>query len=438
MNVGIAIVILLATIIIGLPIPLAFLGSAIYLIFFAGYDPSFLISYGYSKMGSPVLLCIPMFIIAGALMTKGGIGAKLVSAVEKILGRIRGSLGIVSVVTCAVFGAVSGSSAATLSAIGGTMFPRLEEAGYDKGFSAALLASSGVLGLLIPPSSIMILFAWIGNQSVLASFLATAVPGIMLVIGFSIVTYIYAKKHPSVRSYTKEEYKQMRAEMKQQKFSLEKSAIPAVLMPVLILGSIYTGVMTPTEAAALSVVYAVPVGLFIYKKLTLGNLKETLIQAGCTTGVIMVMLFAIMILSRLYITEQLPQKILTILTSISDSKTVILIMINIFLVFVGMIMDDNSGMLLGTPILLPIVTELGMDPIHFAAIIGVNLGMGNITPPTAPLLYLSGRISGAELKDMLKPTLLLMLFVWFPVLMLVTFIPEISLFLPRLIMGYGA
>ena len=194
MTILIAIIVLLITMVIGIPIPLAFMASSIYLIFFAGYDPSFLIPYGYSKMNSIILLTIPLFIIAGALMDRGGIGEKLIRSVEKIVGRIKGGLGIATIVSCAVFGAVSGSSSATLSVIGGIMAPRLEEAGYDKGFYASLIASSGVLGILIPPSSLMILYAWIGNQSVLAAFLATTIPGIMLVILFSIITYFYAKK----------------------------------------------------------------------------------------------------------------------------------------------------------------------------------------------------------------------------------------------------
>ena len=434
MDIGIALLVLLSTMVIGIPIPLAFMASSIYLIFFAGYDPSFLIPYGYSKMNSIILLTIPLFIIAGALMDRGGIGAKLVSSVEKVVGRIKGGLGIATIVSCAVFGAVSGSSSATLSAIGGIMSPRLQESGYSKGFTASLIASSGVLGILIPPSSLMILYAWIGNQSVLAAFLATTIPGIMLVILFSVITHLYAKKDPNIRVYTKADYKAMADEMKGKEKSLKDSAVPALIMPIIILGSIYGGILTPTEAAAISVLYSLPVGFFIYKKLSLKTLKETLIQAGSTTGVIMIMLFAVMILSRLYITEQLPQKILGILTAVSDNRIVIMLMVNIFMIILGMLMDDVSGVLLATPILLPIVTELGISPIHFAAIVGVNLGMGNITPPTAPLLYLSGRICKAELKDMLKPTMILIIFAWLPTLFLVTYIPEISMFLPNLIM----
>jgi len=185
-----------------------------------------------------------------------------------------------------------------------------------------------------------------------------------------------------------------------------------------------------------SFLYAIPVGFLVYKRLNARSMKETLIQGGITTGVIMIMLFAVMILSRLYVMENLPQQILAVMTSITENKVIILLMINVFMIIVGMLMDDVSGVLLCTPILLPIAVALGISPIHFAAIVGVNLGMGNITPPTAPLLYLSGRVANAKVKDMLKPTFALIIFAWLPTLILTTFFPELSMFLPRLF-GYA-
>ena len=428
MTVAIALLVLLVVMFIGVPIPLAFLASSAYLVFVGGYDPAFLMPYGFSKTNSILLLTIPLFILAGSVMDKGGIGKKLIDTVERFVGKIKGGLGVVTVISCAIFGAISGSSSATLSCIGSIMSPRLKDNGYDEGFIGALIASSGVLGILIPPSMLMILFAWVGGQSVLASFLATLIPGLILMTLFSIVNLVYAKKNPNIKlyDYTK------KAEKTGKK---EKGAIPALLMPVIILGSIYGGILTPTEAAAVSVLYAVPVGIIYYRELNLKTFKETMISAVKTTGVIMIMLFAVMILSRLYIMENLPQLILTLLTSISENKIVILIMVNIFMVVMGMLMDDCSGVLLVTPILLPVVTAIGVSPIQFAAIVGVNLGMGNITPPTAPLLYLAGRVADAEVKDMLRPTLALIVFAWLPTLILTTYVPQLSLFLPKLF-GY--
>lgn len=427
MLVLIALLLLLVCMVVGVPIPLAFLTSAAFLCFQSGFDPKMLMIYGYNSTYSTLLLTIPLFVLAGAIIDKGGIGEKLVGSIEKIVGKVKGGLGIVTIISCAVFGAVSGSSSATLSCIGSILTPRLKENGYPDGIIGALLASSGVLGILIPPSMIMILYAWAGGVSVLACFLATIVPGIILVTLFSLINIYWAKRNPNMKVY--EHLVEKASGTKKSKGS---SAVPAVLMPVLILGCIYGGILTCTEAAALSVVYAIPVGIFYYKKLDVTTFKEALIQAGRTAGVIMAMLFSVQILSRMYLSQNLPDMILGFLTSISGNKYVILLMINVFMIIIGMLMDDCSGTILVTPILLPVITALGISPIHFAAIVGVNIGMGNVTPPTAPLLYLAGRVSGAEVKDMLKPTFTLIFCAWLPTLIVTTMIPQFSMFLPNL------
>lgn len=438
MLVVIALVVLLATLVIGVPIPLAFLASAGSICLFGGYDPSFLMIFGFNKTNSILLLTIPLFVLAGAIMDKGGIGEKLISTVERFVGKAKGGLGVVTVVACAVFGAVSGSSSATVSCIGSIMVPRLKENGYPDGLIGALIASSGVLGILIPPSMLMILYAWSSGESVLACFLATVVPGITLVILFSLVNLYYAKRNPNIKVYDR---MLEQAKLKESENAARlgkktgKSAIPALLMPVIILGSIYGGFLTATEAAAISVIYAVPVGICYYKLIDRSVLKDALISAGETAGVIMTMLFSVQILSRLYISENLPSMILGFLTSISDNKYIILIMVNIFMIILGMLMDDCSATILAAPILLPVVTAIGVSPIHFAAILGVNIGMGNVTPPTAPLLYLAGRISKAEVKDMLGPDLALIAFAWLPTLVITTYVPAFGMLLPKLL-GY--
>ena len=434
-----ALIVLLITLVIGVPIPLAFLASAGSICLFGSYDPSFLMTYGYNKTNSILLLTIPLFVLAGAIMDKGGIGEKLIGSVERFVGKVKGGLGVVTVVACAVFGAVSGSSSATVSCIGSIMVPRLKENGYPDGLIGALLASSGVLGILIPPSMLMILYAWSSGESVLACFLATVIPGIMLVILFSLVNLFYAKRDPNIKVYDRvlEQAKAAEA-LKAERIASKKrgtSAIPALLMPVIILGSIYTGIMTATEAAALSVIYAIPVGILYYKRIDRRILNEGLIQAGETAGVIMTMLFSVQILSRLYVSENLPQMILSFLTSISENPVVIMLMVNLFMVILGMLMDDCSATILAAPILLPVVTAIGVSPIHFAAILGVNIGMGNVTPPTAPLLYLAGRISGAEVKKMLGPDLALIVFAWLPTLLVTTYVPAFGMLLPTLL-GY--
>lgn len=400
---------------------------------------------GYNKINTILLLTIPLFVLAGSLINNGGLGEKLVGAVEKTkMGKSKSGLGVVTVVACAVFGAVSGSSSATVSCIGSIMAPRLRANNYPDGLIGALIASSGVLGILIPPSMLMILFAWASNTSVLGCFVATVIPGILLVILLSITqTFLYRKGNAGItetiieNAKLKEELKaekEAQGQLKGKKKSGE-SAIPALMMPIIILGSIYAGFLTATEAAALSVVYAIPVGIFYYKKINWQTYRVAMIDAGKTAGVIMAMTLTVQILSRLYITENLPDLILGFLTSISSNKYVILLMINLFMVIMGMLMDDCSNTILLTPILLPVMQALGVSTLHFAAILGVNIGMGNITPPTAPLLYLSGRITGSQVKNMLKPTLILILCAWLPTLIITTYWTDFAEFLPRLL-GY--
>jgi len=213
------------------------------------------------------------------------------------------------------------------------------------------------------------------------------------------------------------------------------AAIPGLLMPFIVLGGIYGGIMTPTEAAAVSVLYAIPVGFWIYRELNLKSFYDGLVDAAVTTGVIMIMLYAIMLLSRIFITEDVPGLLTSSLLSISENKFVLLILINVFLIIIGMLMDDVSAVLLSTPILLPLVVQLGIDPIHFAAIIGVNLGLGLLTPPTAPLLYLGSRMGKTPVAEMLRPTMILIAFAWLPTLLITTYVPEVALFLPDLLLG---
>ncbi len=214
-----------------------------------------------------------------------------------------------------------------------------------------------------------------------------------------------------------------------------RSALPALLMPVIILGGIYSGQFTPTEAAAISVMYAIPVGFFIYKTLTVKSFLQALKESGVTCGVLMTMLLIVMILSRIFVMQGLPQQLMNLFQGISEEKLAILLMINIFMIIIGMLMDDVSGTLLCTPLLLPLMVSLEVSPVQFAAILGVNLGMGNITPPTAPLLYLGGRLGNAGVRSMMGPTGWLILGAWLPTLLVTTYWPPLSLWLPSLFLG---
>lgn len=429
MTLAIVFILLCMLLIIGLPVPVAFGAVMIYLGWIAEVDISNFLSSGHWRMNNIVLLAIPLFILSGAIMNRGKLAEPLVDLASLFLGRVRGGLSAAAVIASAVFGSISGSAAATLTCIGGVMLPRLDRANYPRGFSAALIANAAPLGLLIPPSSTMIIYAWVTRQSVLKCFLATLVPGLILVTLLCIVNFIMMRR-----------YKDIITEEVPESFLLETRkrtalATPALLMPVIILGGIYGGVMTPTEAAAIAVLYAVPVGVWIYRGLTWDSFKEAVIESATTTGSVMVMFFMVMIVSRLLVFEDIPALAQDFIFSLSDNPIVILLMINVVLVLIGMLMDDVSGVLLASPLMLPMVKDLGIDPIQFAAIIGVNLGMGNITPPTAPLLYLGARVGQTSVHSMLKPTLIMILFAWIPTLILTTYIPAISLALPDFMLG---
>ena len=424
-----AMILLCAVLVIGLPVPLAFGAVMIYLAIFTDTDPMTFMTSGHWRMNNLVLLAIPLFIMAGGIMEKGRIALPMVYLAELFVGRVRGGLSTAAVIASAVFGSISGSAAATLTCIGSVLLPRLRAANYPDGFSAALIANAAPLGLLIPPSSIQIIYAWVTRQSVLKCFLATVVPGLILILLLCILNLVLMAREkniavePAPRNFPREAAKR------------SANAFPALMMPVVILGGIYGGFMTPTEAAGIAVLYAIPVGWFIYRGLNRKTFIEALVETGTTTGVVMVMFFTVMIVSRLLIFEDIAGIAEDLIFSISANPVVVLIMINIVIVIVGMLMDDVSGVLLASPLLLPIAQKLGVDPIHFAAIIGVNLGMGNITPPTAPLLYLGARVANTPVNRMLWPTTLMILFAWMPTLIITTYVPEVSLWLPDLVLG---
>lgn len=432
----VALIILILCLIIGVPVPVSFMASGAWLVFFggadgAGYPASQLLPYGYKQMDSVPLIAIALFIAAGGIMERGKIGEKLIDFVDVFVGDLKGGLGVVATISCAIVGSICGAACATLSCVGTITFPRFRSEGYPRGLAAALLANASLLGLLIPPNATLIIFAWITGQPVLACFLATVVPGFMVIALLCIVNRWLLRNNTTVvvaekRSVTK------KVELLR---SRTRQALPSLLLPFIVLGGIYGGFMTTTEASAMAVLYAIPIGMFVYKALNVKGTYEVLVESAITTGVIMVMLYSVAMLSRLYLLEDLPSVLLGIFKAVSSDPMVIMFMINIFLVIMGMLMDDISVVVLASPILMPIVLDLGFSPIHFAAIIGVNTGLGCITPPAAPVLYLSGRLGSAPIDEMMKPCLWFILLCWIPVLALVVFFPKISLLLPHLILG---
>lgn len=417
---------------LGVPVAMAF-AAAVLLLFATGNmpNPGFLIGAGFTKASSIIMIAIPLYIIAGGIMSQGGIANRLIDLVETLIGRSRGRLGFVTVVATAIFGAISGMASSAVATIGSIMIPRMVSRGYPAGLAASLVAASAVLALLIPPSGAMILYGWVTGTSITASFLAPVVPGLLLVLLLGLCNLFLLRGMkglpPEAVAPPRSGYRREAAR------ALRKGAL-AVGMPVIILGAIYGGVATPTEAAAIAVVYALPVSLLIYRDIGLGELWTVLWKAGQTTGVLIVLVFFASMLSRLYTMENVPQQVLDWFLSVSDDPLAIMILVNLFLLLIGMFMDDASGILLASPLLLPVVQHVGVDPVQFAAIIAVNLGMGLITPPCAPMLYFAGSVGRAHLSQMLKPTLVFICFAYLPVVLLTTYVPQLSLWLPTLLL----
>ncbi len=429
MIIAIAILLICVLLAIGVSVPLAFSAVLILLSYTAGHDVSGFLATGHWKMNSVILLAIPLFMMAGGIMQRGNIAKPIVEIAEHLFGHLRGGLTAASVIASAMFGAISGSGAATLTCIGSIIMPHLRRARYPAGISAALVTSASPLGLLIPPSGAQLLYAWVGQLSVLSCFLATVIPGLILSAMLIIVNFAILRNNTTIQI----------TDIPQQYFKqLGKktwTATPALLMPLIILGGIYGGIMTPTEAAGIAVIYAIPIGFFVYRGLTLPILYESLRDSAITIGVVMVMIFMVLIASRFLIFEDIPGLAEELIYAISDHPVAVLLMINVVMLLIGMLMDDISGIILSASLLLPIAESAGMDPIHFAAVLGVNLGMGNITPPTAPLLYLGAQVTNVPVRRMLWPTIIFILFAWLPTLVVTTFIPEIALFLPDLLLG---
>ena len=437
--IGITLLIILMT--FGVPVAWSFAGVLGYLIWAYDLNTTTIFLQGFRGLNSVILLALPLFVLAGYLMQAGGIAHRLINFMEAMVNGRKSGLGAAMVLSSGVFGAISGTATAAVAAIGTIMIDPLAKRGYPRSYSSALLGISSLLGILIPPSITLILFGVVTRLSITALFAATIIPGIILIVGLIVYNNIVS------RSFLKEFHERKTTEGSTA--HLEKSqadidgfwkttakAFPALLMPFVILGGIYGGYATPTEAASVALFIAVFVGLFIYRDLTLGKLKTSIIKSGELTGtIIMILLFSIMI-GRIMVSESVPQDLTKAVVSLTDNKIIILIIVNLFLIFVGMIMDDVSVTVVIAPLFLPLLASVGVDPIHYASIVTCSVVIGANSPPMAPILYMACKIGKASVHNSVMPAVRLILYVALPVMILVTFIPELSLFLPRLIGAY--
>ena len=419
---------LIVFLILGMPVVYAFGLSAIVMVIGLRYDTSFIMTTAYFRISSFILLCIPLFVLAGGVIERAQMGKYLIDFINKFIGQYKCSLAYVSVISCGLFGALTGSAAATATCIGSIMTPRLKAAGYSPGFIGALFANASMLGLLIPPSSLMIVVAFSTGLNPLTCFMSTLLPGILLIIFFCIVSYFILRKNEDIRMPEKE----TRIEWVGTMWPTTRKAIPILMLPVIILGGIYGGLMTPTESAAVGAFYAILAAIFIYHSITLKELRASLLESGTTAGVIMMSIFMVGVISKVLTYVGLPEMISDIISSITANPLTILFGINVLLIVIGMFMDDISAVLITAPIFLPVASQVGIDSYHFVAIMGVNLGMAAITPPTAPSLFTCCRVCKSKLPDMLKPDLQFIIFAWIPTLILTTLIPDLALYVPRM------
>jgi len=426
----ISLLILVGLLVTGVPAPFCFMASLSFLVYLYGLEVGALLPMSFFNMSSLTILAAPLFIMAGGLMGSSGIAPRLITIAKVLVGRLKGGLGAVMIVACAMCGAIAGTCSAAVAAIGSILIPEMEKEGYSRGYATGLVAVASVLGQLIPPSVPMILFAFITRLSVAACFLTTVGPGIITIIIYSIVNYFMVRNNPNIKVLPPATPRQQAKELAVASYR----GFFALLIPLIIFGGIYGGIMTPTEAAAVAVVTAVLIGLLAYRTLNLKGLSKTF-QTACTTiGVVMLVTFFVMMLSRVYTMLNIPQNVIATVTGISENYYVMMLMINVFLLFLGTLIEDFSGTLLAAPLLFPLIKHMGVNPYHFAAILGTNLGLGNVTPPTAEILYLSARIGNVTIDKMIKPAVIFMVCGALPVVFITTYWPDLSLFLPRLLM----
>jgi len=379
----------------------------------------------YNGLDHFALMAIPFFILASNIMSSGGVSKRLIDVCNAFVGHYRGGLAVASIVSCMFFAAISGSSPSTVVAIGSIMIPAMIASGYGDRYTVGLLGSAGSLGILIPPSIPMIVYGVATEQSVGKLFMAGVGPGIFMGSLFIITAVIYARVK-GFKGGTIVPWKD--------RFVLLWKALPGLFMPFLILGGIYGGIFTPTEAAAVAVFYALFVGLFVYKDLKVRDIPKVFVRSAVMMAMILFIITNAMLFAFILTTEGIPSAIAAFIIKHAVTPWVFLLFVNILLYFVGDFMEPSAAILILAPLFLPIVLQLNIDPIHFGIIMTVNMEIGMITPPVGLNLFVASGISGLSLWDVFKgaaPFMIVML----TALLIITYIPTISLWFPKILYG---
>lgn len=365
------------------------------------------------------LMAVPFFMLAGNMMSCGGISERIIHLCECLFGRLSGGLSIVTIVACMFYAALSGSAVATTSGIGSFMIPAMDERGYDRGFAASITAAAGSIGVIIPPSIPFVIYGVSVNCSIGDLFIAGFLPGIMMGVALIIMSLIYCKK----KGYGGDGNKVTGKDI----WVAFKRSILALLMPVIILGGIYTGIFTPTESAVVACVYCILVSCLVYREMKLKDLYNAFVDTMVVNGITTFMVGLSMGFAVLLNLKGIPATIADFMLGITDNKILILLMINIFLLIVGSMIDNIPATIILAPILLPIVTQVGMDPITFGIMLTMNLAIGFVTPPYGINLFVASAISKVPMLSMMRTTIWCLISLLI-VLMLVTYVPAFTLF----------
>jgi C4-dicarboxylate transporter DctM subunit len=391
----------------------------------AGIDPQIVIEVLYRSMDKFALIVVLFFVLCGNIMTSGSIVQKLIKTADAMVGFLPGGLAVAGVLACGFFGAISGSTVATVVAIGGFMIPALVRHGYDPSFSVGLMTTAPVLGVVIPPSISMILYAMISNDSLEALFLTGFIPGLLIIVAMSVYAGLFCRRRGQ-QTRPRPTVKELLA--------VFRESIWALLLPLLIFGGIYSGIFTANEAAVVACFYAFIVEIFIHKDMRLRDVKKVVVSSAVTSATLLVIVSGASVFGEYLTFEQIPDRIAQAVMANVQSPWVFLMAVNVLLLVVGMFMDIISATLILTPIFLPLLSRFGIDSLHFGLLMTLNLGIGYCTPPLGVSLYISGAVADRNLLYVSR-SVLPFLFIQIALLLLLTYVPELVMWLPRLVYG---
>ena len=414
---------------LGIPIAIVLVLCSMVLMYYGGmWDSMFVMIIPQSMLDGAnnyPLMAIPFFVFAGEIMTEGGLSKRVVKLAQLIIGRVRGGLGYAAIVSSVIFAGLMGSSVGEAAALGSLLLPMMAQAGYKPGRAGGVIASGAILGPIIPPSITLIVYASITNVSVSQLFMGSVIPGILLAGSLIVYALVYGKRK-NLPAHEKQTPKQIGHAFKE--------GIWALLMPIIILGGIFGGIFTPTEASAVAVVYSLIISLFVYKDMSFKELPQVFVEGAVSTATIMVMVGLSSASSYVITTSGLPQQLVSFFSSITNSPVVILLLLNILFLIIGMLMEANAAVVMMTPILLPLLNAFGIDLLQFGIVMSFNLCIGLVTPPVGLCLLLCNQTGETRLSHSLK-AMMPMLLISIIVLFLITYVSPLTTLLPSIMAG---